>query len=132
MERATVLYDDDCGFCRWSLAWFLRWDRDRRLRPAAIQGPEGERLLEGMPRARRLESWHLVDAEGRTYSAGEGFAPLLRLLPGGRPLAAIAARLPRLADRAYFLVARNRSALAKPLPRSGVERATRLIEARGG
>jgi predicted DCC family thiol-disulfide oxidoreductase YuxK len=25
--RWIVLYDADCGFCNWLLAWLLRWDR---------------------------------------------------------------------------------------------------------
>lgn len=38
---ATVIYDPDCGFCRWSLALLLSWDRRRR---TAGDGAEGERL----------------------------------------------------------------------------------------
>ena len=48
MERHVVLYDADCGFCRWSLDKILRWDRCRQLRAVAIQSEEGDRLLAGM------------------------------------------------------------------------------------
>ena len=40
-----VFYDEDCGYCRWSVAQLLRLDRDRRLRLHAIQSPLGQRLL---------------------------------------------------------------------------------------
>ena len=51
-------------------AWLLRWDRDRRLRPAPIQGAEGAARLAGMSPERRLASWHAVDATGRVWSGG--------------------------------------------------------------
>ena len=35
--RATVLYDGDCGFCKWSLAKLLAWDRRGALRPLPLQ-----------------------------------------------------------------------------------------------
>ncbi len=56
METATVLYDVDCGFCRWTMARVLAWDRRRRLRPVAIQDAEGEALLARLDPAARLES----------------------------------------------------------------------------
>ncbi|MFL5907659.1 MAG: hypothetical protein ACJ75Z_08695 [Solirubrobacterales bacterium] len=40
-----------------------------------------------MPKERQMASWHLVDADGRASSAGAGFAPVFRLLPGASPLA---------------------------------------------
>jgi predicted DCC family thiol-disulfide oxidoreductase YuxK len=120
MERATILYDADCGFCRWSLAKILAWDRRGRLRPVALQDPEADVLLPGMDREQRMASWHLVTLEGAVYSAGAAFPPLLRLLPGGRPLAALSAMFPGLTDRGYRWVARNRGALGRRLrPRSG-------------
>jgi hypothetical protein len=49
-----------------------------------------------------------VTPDGTVYSAGAAFPPLLRLLPGGRPLAALAAAFPSLTERAYRYVARTR------------------------
>jgi len=31
-----LIYDRDCGFCRWSLAQVLARDPERRLRPLAL------------------------------------------------------------------------------------------------
>lgn len=127
-ERATVLYDEDCGFCKRLLSKFLAWDRGRRLRPVALQEPEAERLLEDMPQDLRMESWHLVTPDGTVRSGGEALAPLLRMLPGGGPAAAVVARISGLTDRSYRWVAANRSALSRRWP--GRERGRRRAEAR--
>ena len=116
LQRSAILYDRDCGLCRWSLAKVLAWDRRRELRPVALQDPEADALLDGMDEERRMASWHLVTPDGQVHSAGAALAPLLRLLPGGTPLAAAAARFPRAADRLYFAVANRRSALGKLVP----------------
>lgn len=69
-----------------------------------------------MTAARRRGTWHLVDADGgRVVSGGAAIPPVLDLLPGGRPLAATAARFPRLTDRAYRWVADHRRMLGRLL-----------------
>jgi predicted DCC family thiol-disulfide oxidoreductase YuxK len=108
VKRNALLYDSDCGFCRWSVDKVLAWDRNNRLRPVALQEPEADRLLPGIDAETKMASWHLVTAEGRVYSGGAVAPPLLRLLPGGRPLAAIAAAFPGATERAYRWVSRNR------------------------
>jgi predicted DCC family thiol-disulfide oxidoreductase YuxK len=109
MSRMTLIYDSDCGFCRWCLGKILAWDRRRALRPVALGTAEADRLLDGMPSGEQLSSWHLVDGEGLVHSAGAGFAPLFTLLPGARPLARLAARFPGATERAYRIVSGNRS-----------------------
>jgi predicted DCC family thiol-disulfide oxidoreductase YuxK len=108
-----MLYDRDCGLCRWSASKVLAWDRNGRVRAVALQDPEAERLLAELSPERRPASWHLVTADGHVNSAGAALAPLLRLLPGGRPLAVVAELSPALTERLYRLVARNRSRLSR-------------------
>jgi predicted DCC family thiol-disulfide oxidoreductase YuxK len=129
VEPATVLYDRDCGFCRWSLSKLLAWDRRRRLRPMALQEPEADRLLEGMDEEERMASWHLV-VDGKVRSGGAAFPGLLRLLPGGRPLAALAAGAPRLTGRSYRFVADRRSWWGRLVTDGARRRADRRIESR--
>jgi predicted DCC family thiol-disulfide oxidoreductase YuxK len=112
---ATVLYDRDCGFCRWSMAKILAWDRRGALRPVPLQDPEADRLLPGKDRETRMASWHLVGPDGRVHSGGAAAAPLLRLLPGGRPLASLAASMPRATDRLYRFISRHRDRLGRML-----------------
>ena len=109
----SVLYDEDCGFCRWSLDKVLAWDRRRALRPVAIQSEEGQALLAGIPEPKRLDSWHLVLPSGEVRSAGAAAAPLARTLPGAKPLAFLFERFPRATERAYRFVAEHRDGFAR-------------------
>ena len=110
----ALLYDADCGFCRWSLDKILAWDRRRRLRPVAIQSEEGQRLLAPVAPEHRLDSWHLV-VDGEVRSAGAAAPPLLDVLPGGRPLAALLRAFPDATERAYRWVADHRDVVARLL-----------------
>jgi predicted DCC family thiol-disulfide oxidoreductase YuxK len=130
MSTAKLLYDRDCGFCRWCLGKVLAWDRRGALRPIAIQSKEADRLLAGMPEERRLASWHLAGEDGAVRSAGAAFPPLFRLLPGGAPLAALTARAPGATDRAYRWVAGNRSRWGKLVTEGAKRRADERIEIR--
>jgi predicted DCC family thiol-disulfide oxidoreductase YuxK len=114
-ERPILLYDSDCGFCRWSMAKILAWDRQGRIRPVRLQDPEADQLLTGMDEQMKMASWHLVGPNGRVWSAGAAAPHLFRLLPGGRPLAAVASAFPRTTDRAYRWVSRHRDRLASML-----------------
>jgi predicted DCC family thiol-disulfide oxidoreductase YuxK len=111
----VVLYDEDCGFCRWSLDKLLAWDRRRALQSVSIQSARGRELLAEVPEDRHLDSFHLVGPDGTVRSAGAAMGPLAELLPGGRPLAAVFRTFPRLTERAYRLVANNRNRLARLL-----------------
>jgi predicted DCC family thiol-disulfide oxidoreductase YuxK len=123
----TVLYDADCGFCRWSLAKLLAWDRRGALRPLALQDPEADRLLAAMPAQRRMESWHLILPDGAVRSSGAAAGALLRLLPGGRPLAALLERTPGATERAYRWVADHRGAIGRLLTDGAKRRADARI-----
>ena len=114
--RWRVLYDPDCGFCRWSLARLLTLDRSHRLAPVALGSTEADELLADLTPQQRAASWHLVSPEGWRTSAGAAAVPLLRLLPGGRVPAAALARLPALTERAYRWVADHRSTLSRACP----------------
>ena len=90
----------------------LKWDRDGRLRPVPGQD---------------LDSWQLVFPDGTVRGAGAAFSPLLRMLPGGRPLAQLADRFPDSAERGYRWVADRRSAFGRPLPAAVKRWADRVI-----
>jgi predicted DCC family thiol-disulfide oxidoreductase YuxK len=125
-----VLYDADCGFCAWTLAVLLRWDRAARVEPVALQRPEAADLLKGLTPVERIASWHLISPSGERRSGGEALSPLLRALPGGRLPAAALARFPRLTERAYRWVAEHRSGLSGWVPPSAKRRARRRVQAR--
>jgi len=79
---------------------------------------------------RVLASWHFRDPSGTVFSAGAAFAPLLRLLPGGSPLAAFASRFPRGVERAYRFVASNRGVFGALVGSGARARADRRLTAR--
>ena len=130
-ERPVLLYDRDCGFCRWSLGPLLRWDRSKRLRLVALQSPESEELLPGMSQSRRLKSAHIVLPNGEVHSGGDALAPLLRLLPRGARLSAVARAIAPVSRRAYDWVARHRALLGRPISDRAKARATARIDRHG-
>jgi predicted DCC family thiol-disulfide oxidoreductase YuxK len=111
----TVLYDEDCGFCRWSADKLRAWDRRRQLTFASIQSSLGAELLHSVPATERLDSMHAVTPDGRVWSGGKAVRVILAELPGGSALASIAATLPSATDRVYRLVARHRNRLGRLL-----------------
>jgi predicted DCC family thiol-disulfide oxidoreductase YuxK len=112
-QRATLLYDDDCGFCRWSADRIRRWDSRGALAIASIQSATGQEMLRSIPHEMRLDSMHVVTADGRVWSGGEAVRVLLDLLPGG-PIPALAAgTFPESTDRLYRWVARNRATFGR-------------------
>jgi predicted DCC family thiol-disulfide oxidoreductase YuxK len=110
----------------------LRFDRDRRLRPVALQDPEADTLLAGMAPDERMASWHLIAANGRVYSGGEAFEPLLHLIPGGDPLARTLGAVPPLADICYRAIASRRSLFGRLIPARSKARAQERIAAASG
>jgi predicted DCC family thiol-disulfide oxidoreductase YuxK len=128
--RWLVLYDGDCGFCKWLLAGLLRRDRDGRLQPIALQRPEADELLADLEPAQRMASWHLIAPSGERQSGGAALPALLRLLPGGRAPAAVFARAPHLTDCGYRWVADHRSQLSRLVPSGAKRRAAERVRRR--
>jgi predicted DCC family thiol-disulfide oxidoreductase YuxK len=127
-ETWTVLYDAECGFCAWVLSGLLTWDRDRRLRPTALQRSEASHLLADVHPAERTDSWHLISPAGARHSGGAAIVQVLRLLPGGRMPAAAFDRFPRLTERAYRWVAEHRSQLSRLIPTTAKRNARRRVQ----
>lgn len=111
--RSVVLYDDDCGFCRWSADKLRAWDRRGRLAFATIQA--SDRLLSPVPPEERLDSVHVVDPDGRVWSGGPALTRLAALLPGGASLAVLGGAFPGATERAYRAVSHHRSTLGRIL-----------------
>jgi len=91
----------------------------------ALQSPEAEDLLMRMDPERKMESWHLVTTDGRTYSGGGAVSHLAGLLPAGAPIALLVSTFPRTTDRSYRWVARHRGRLGRAAPRPVAGRAHR-------
>lgn len=117
----TLLYDANCGFCRWSVAWILRRVPTGSVVPATIQSPQGQALLEaaGVPEADRLKSAHahrVGDPPEALRSGGDAASLVTPLLQGtsGRAAALGARALPGPLRRLlYGQVATNRIAIGR-------------------
>jgi predicted DCC family thiol-disulfide oxidoreductase YuxK len=123
-----VLYDADCGFCRWAMAWALRRDRRGRLLPAPIQSPLGDELLADLSPDERLEAAHAVLPNGRRRSGGEAAAEVLETLDGTRFLGRLARSVPGVTGRLYDAVAGRRMAVGRLVGEQPRRRADRLLE----
>jgi predicted DCC family thiol-disulfide oxidoreductase YuxK len=95
-----------------------------------IQSEGGERLLAVLDPVERLASWHLVTADGCLYSGGAAAAPLLRLLPLGRPGALLCSASPGLTDRVYRWVATHRTEIGRFVPKGARQRAFAEVKRR--
>jgi predicted DCC family thiol-disulfide oxidoreductase YuxK len=134
-DGAWLLYDADCGLCRFVVARVLELDRGRRLRPLALQDPRAAELLPGLTAEQRMASFHLVERDGTVHSAGAGLAAMLGHLPAGRRLERVARRFPGATSRLYSLVADNRTTLGRLVPAGAGRQARRRIaerDRRGG
>lgn len=104
MGELVLLYDDDCGFCRWSVTKILAWDRVHRMKPHGSSSTSTPISGWGPPTSCRPTD---------VCSCGAIAEPLFRSLPVGRPLAALARAMPRTTEHTYRLVARNRQLLGR-------------------
>jgi predicted DCC family thiol-disulfide oxidoreductase YuxK len=108
--RPLVVFDGDCGFCRY---WLARWRRvvgDRfdtePYQTAAARFP-------ALPRDRFRHAVQLVLPDGRVYQGAEAAYRLRALAPGRGGWLAAYQRLPGfrlLADVGYRLIADHRNA----------------------
>lgn len=109
----TLIYDGDCSFCRSSVELLRRWDRRRELTFVPFQDHAALAPLPGIARAELEQAMHLVSPARAVFKGAAALPAILRLLPGGVPLA-LACRVPGapgLLGRAYRAIARNRHRL---------------------
>jgi predicted DCC family thiol-disulfide oxidoreductase YuxK len=124
-----VLYDSDCGFCRWAMAWVVRLDRRDELVAVPIQSPLGSELLVDLDPDDRLAVAHTVEDDGRRGSGGAAAAEVLAVIDPTRMLARLARASPRRTNRLYDSVATRRTSLGRFVGRGARQRADRLLEA---
>lgn len=128
--HVRVLFDRECGFCRWSVAVLLSLDGGRKLEPVAIQSAVGQSLLAGVPEADRLESAHAVAQDGVVLSGGDAAPLIARSLRFGRPVAWLASSSPSATRAAYRAVASNRASVGRLVGVRSRSWADRLLQSR--
>jgi predicted DCC family thiol-disulfide oxidoreductase YuxK len=108
-----VLYDADCGFCRWAVAWAVRRDHHHVLVTVPIQSPLGSELLVDVDPSDRLRSAHVVRDDGCRCAGGVAAADVLSVLPPTRTLGRLARSLPRTTALLYGVVAARRKSFGR-------------------
>jgi predicted DCC family thiol-disulfide oxidoreductase YuxK len=124
-----VLYDADCGFCRWAMAWAVRHDLEHVLITAPIQSPLGSELLADVALAERLGAAHVVSDAGHRDSGGDAAAEVLSALPATRALGRLARDLPGTTALLYGVVAAQRKSLGRLVGNAARRRADDLLAA---
>ena len=121
-----MLYDDDCGFCVWTVRQLTSLDRHRRLEFVPLQHAAGHADrpdIAALARSRDLaRSLHVVRADGVVADGGGAMLQILDVLPGGwllRPWTSLPGVRP-VVDAAYLFVA-GRRALASRLLRHATQ-----------
>jgi len=122
-----VLYDAECGFCRWAMAWAVRRDHRHVLVIVPIQSPLGSELLVDVVPGERLRSAHVVREDGRRRSGGAAAAEVLSALPATRALGRLACRMPRTAALLYGAVAARRKSFGRFVGQEARRRADELL-----
>ncbi len=129
-RRLVLLYDADCGFCRWAVVRALDRDAAGILEPIRIQSARGAQLLADLDERERLGAVHVISADGSRRSGGAALGVLLDVLR--RPaLARLATLSPPLTDRAYRFVADNRRQFSRLVSAKAKRRADERLAAFG-
>ena len=88
IDRATLIYDGECGFCRQTVAIVSKWDREHRVSLIPFQDQARVGAFQ-IPLPALAAAMHLVLPDGRVLAGADAAADLLRLLPGKRWLARV-------------------------------------------
>jgi lipase maturation factor 1 len=108
--RPLVVFDGDCGFCRY---WLARWRRVVGDRFDAEPYQTAAARFPALPRDRFRDAVQLVLPDGRVYQGAEAAYRLRALAPGRGGWLATYQRLPGfrpLADLGYRIIADHRNA----------------------
>ena len=116
-ERATLLYDGECGFCRESVDLVAGWDREHRMDFIPFQDRDAVTRF-GLALPALAAAMHLVLPDGRVFAGADAAPEILKLLPGKRWLAGLFA-LPGMrpaARRVYAWIAARRKCVVRGVP----------------
>lgn len=107
--ETVVLFDGECKLCNGWVRFIMRHDRQRRLKLAAVQSPEGQALLAwaGLP----LDPFDTlaVIRDQRYWVRSDAVFEIIAQLPGAWRGWLLLRGIPRgLRDWAYDRIARNR------------------------
>jgi predicted DCC family thiol-disulfide oxidoreductase YuxK len=109
-RRPLLVFDGDCGFCRY---WLARWRRAVGDRFDAEPYQTAAARFPTLPRGRFRRAVHLILPDGRVYQGAEAAYRLRALAPGQGGLLAAYRHLPGfrlLSNVGYRIIADHRNA----------------------
>jgi predicted DCC family thiol-disulfide oxidoreductase YuxK len=117
--RPTLLYDDDCRFCRACADLIKAWDRRGRMALLPFSDPEARQMMSAIVSELRERSMHVVQPSGAIESGGDAMVAVLEALPGLRWLAWLSRRVSLVRGAVawtYFVVASRRDFFSRLVP----------------
>ncbi len=108
-EAPIVLFDGVCNYCNGMVNFFIRQDRKKIVRFAALQSEAGQRLLEryGLPKE-NFDSFILID-RGKMYKSSTAGLRLYNQLPWYWKWTQLFWIVPKfIRDAVYDVIAKNR------------------------
>ncbi len=127
-QRATVIYDGTCGFCRRWIDRARRLDRHGRITFIPYQTPDFAARFPEIPRDEYTRRIHLIDADGTVHRGAAAGREVVRRLSGGW-LWALPFRLPgglRVAEQVYTWITHRWGPVARE-PTRATGRWRRLV-----
>lgn len=108
-----VLYDGECGFCRWCAAWIKRRDAQGKFRVVPFQQAPSPPMTDGL-RRKCEQAVHVITERGEVLKAGRATVYVLSSLPHvGWLRVFLYPPLVWVAEGAYWLVARSRGIISR-------------------
>jgi predicted DCC family thiol-disulfide oxidoreductase YuxK len=110
MNRAIVVFDDDCGLCQGSRRWIERRALPRAFEFVACQSRDRLTRFPLIKTEECMSSLHLICPDGRILVGAEAIPEILSRLKGWRGLQMIfrSKIFNKAADPVYRWIARNR------------------------
>ena len=107
-ERATLIYDASCGFCRRWIDRARRWEGHDTIRFLPLRELEAS-MLSGRPESALRQAVHLVRPDGAVFAGAAAVRESCRYVRGGWLVLAVASipGIMPIAERVYGYIARR-------------------------
>jgi predicted DCC family thiol-disulfide oxidoreductase YuxK len=82
MKNITVIYDNDCGFCRWSIDLFRQWDKKGMLRFVPCRSEERAKDFPQVGEEECMGALQAIFTNGSRKSGFDAVAHVMRYFSG--------------------------------------------------
>ncbi len=103
MPNCILVYDADCGPCTRFKNAIDFLDPSRKITFRSFGEADETGLLDRIPSDQRRRSFHVVTPDGTIYSASDGLAKAIELLPAGKVVSKAIESLPAGRESLRFL-----------------------------